>query len=319
MDDQVKKQINKAKQALLHNSQSDYIGEAISQLEHVIECGHFAKESNHSDEVIVASLFHDIGHYAENLPRPKMGNLGVLHHEWVGGKILRELGFNRKVCSLVRYHVEAKRYLSGKKNRYYENLSDASKGTLSFQGGPMSIDEIKSFENHPWFREIIQVRVNDEKSKLQDFHLPSIDSFDKHLINCLDSSLLELKSRTAFYIMGIEDYTNFNYQVLEEKLSSVINANDIDIILISSEAFKYIDCSNKVYHGLQEVTYIEPLLDTEINYYDKLIIDGLITNALNSMLSSYVFITDQRNGIYLNQYLLDKKINNLHIELLILQ
>ncbi len=61
-----------------------------------------------------------------------MGNLGVLKHEEIGAEVLKNIGFDDKVCELVKNHVNAKRYLVSKDPKYYENLSEASKGTLNY-------------------------------------------------------------------------------------------------------------------------------------------------------------------------------------------
>jgi predicted HD phosphohydrolase len=97
-----------------------------------------------------------------------------VNHEWIGAKLAYDMGFSEKVALLIGYHVDAKRYLAGKKASYYERLSPASKGTLAFQGGPMSDIEMSEFENHPYFKEILQVRINDEKGKEIDLKIPDL-------------------------------------------------------------------------------------------------------------------------------------------------
>src|SRR5262245_40111774 len=90
---------------------TDYIGEPVSQLEHALQCAYFAEHSGHSDEVVLASLFHDIGHFAVETPQFKMADLGIIYHEWIGAKLIYEMGFSQQVALLVGYHVDAKRYL----------------------------------------------------------------------------------------------------------------------------------------------------------------------------------------------------------------
>lgn len=156
---------------------TDYIGEAISQQEHSLQCAHFAKQLGHSSEVVIASLLHDIGHVALSTPQPQMAGLGVINHEWIGARLAIEAGLPRKVGMLIGYHVEAKRYLAYKKKAYYDKLSDASKGTLNFQGGPMSETEAKTFEPLPLFREALQVRTHDEKGKEVNLDCPDFASY----------------------------------------------------------------------------------------------------------------------------------------------
>ena len=40
----------------------DYIGEPVSQIEHMCQCAQLAKKEKYDDEVILAAFFHAIGH-----------------------------------------------------------------------------------------------------------------------------------------------------------------------------------------------------------------------------------------------------------------
>lgn len=170
----------------------DYIGEAISQYEHALQCAYFAEKLGHSRDVIIASLLHDIGHVALETPQPQMAELGVINHEWIGARLALDIGLSRKVADLIGYHVEAKRYLAAKKESYKNNLSEASRGTLKFQGGPMSQEEQSVFEALPYFKEILQVRTNDEKGKDTELQLPDFD----HFMLLIDEALKEKKRET---------------------------------------------------------------------------------------------------------------------------
>ncbi len=167
----------RALQFLSNSEKTDYIGESVSQLEHALQCAYFAEQLGHSEEVILASLFHDIGHFASLSAQHQMADLGVVNHEWIGAKLAYDVGFSAKVALLIGNHVNAKRYLSSKKPSYYERLSEASKRTLDFQGGPMSPDEMLVFESHPFFKEILQVRVNDEKGKDVSLNVPPLEHY----------------------------------------------------------------------------------------------------------------------------------------------
>ncbi|KTC86659.1 HD domain-containing protein [Legionella brunensis] len=173
--------INRAFSCLKSVKDTDYIGESVSQLEHALQAAYFAEQAGHSREVILASLFHDMGHFASDTQQFTMANLGVVNHEWIGAKLAYDLGFSAKVALLVGYHVEAKRYLAAKKSNYFDRLSEASKGTLAFQGGVMSFEEMHHFETHPYFKEILQVRVNDEKAKEIDLKVPELNYYRPHL------------------------------------------------------------------------------------------------------------------------------------------
>eukprot|EP01040_Poterioochromonas_malhamensis_P020401 gene20401-24338_t len=167
----------------------DYIGEPVSILEHSLQGGYFAlreiesTSSSHDEEFILAALFHDIGHALglEAQVEMKMDNCGIMHHEDIGGDFLHALGFSRRVCELVRNHVQAKRYLCYSKPEYYNGLSEASKTTLRFQGGPMGEEEGQAFEHHPLFHDILLLRKMDESAKVEaNVGLPDLPSLDDY-------------------------------------------------------------------------------------------------------------------------------------------
>lgn len=144
----------------------DYIGEPVSQLEHMSQAAELALELGFDDEVVVAAFFHDIGHLC--VPRTGANDLhgyGTVSHEKVGADYLREKGFPERVALLVENHVQAKRYLTARFPDYYNKLSDASKKTLAYQGGKMTDDEANRFERDPLFKEYVQMRRWDEKAK----------------------------------------------------------------------------------------------------------------------------------------------------------
>lgn len=152
----------------------DYIGEPVSQVEHMSQAAELAMEDGADDEVVLAAFFHDIGHICvmrntEN----DMGGYGVKSHEKIGADYLREKGFPEKVAALVEGHVQAKRYLTFLKPSYYQNLSEASKKTLEYQGGVMTPDEAKKFEKSPLFETMILMRRWDEMAKEMD--IPVMD------------------------------------------------------------------------------------------------------------------------------------------------
>ena len=152
---------------------SDYIGEAITQVDHAIQCAECAENdprlSIYDDYIkncmIVGALLHDIGHLV-GLDKGDMemqlhkttqhtrtnsgidgSSLGIVGHEGIGAHFLRECGMPYLVCELVESHVMAKRYLCSTNSNYYTTLSNASKETMVLQGGLMNSQEIKTFKS----------------------------------------------------------------------------------------------------------------------------------------------------------------------------
>ncbi len=151
---------------------SDYIGEPVSQIEHMSQAAELAMAEGFDDEVVLAAFFHDIGHIcaesAEN-----MGGFGVVSHERLGADYLRRAGFSERMARLVEHHVQAKRYLTLKEPGYYERLSEASRCTLEYQGGVMTAAEAEAFEQDPLCAVSLRMRQWDEQAK--DMGVPVID------------------------------------------------------------------------------------------------------------------------------------------------
>ena len=69
---------------------SMYGGEAVTQLEHALQCGALARANNASDELITASLLHDIGHLLHDLPDDASDHGIDDRHELLGETYLSE-------------------------------------------------------------------------------------------------------------------------------------------------------------------------------------------------------------------------------------
>ena len=103
-----------------------------------------------------------------------MNGYGNVDHEKLGADYLRERGFSERLASLVQSHVIAKRYLTYKYPDYYNQLSDASKATLEFQGGRMNEFEAREFESNPDAELFIRLRYWDDKAKEVNVPVPNI-------------------------------------------------------------------------------------------------------------------------------------------------
>lgn len=157
---------------------ADYIGEPMSQVEHMLQAAVLAEKEGYEEEVILAAFFHDIGHLVEYIqPAEKMESVGVMDHEKLGADFLQERGFSERLCQLVQSHVEAKRYLTAKYPGYYEKLSYASKQTLAHQGGRMTEEEVFQFESNPDHPLFIRLREWDDKAKETDVVMLPLEKY----------------------------------------------------------------------------------------------------------------------------------------------
>jgi 2-amino-1-hydroxyethylphosphonate dioxygenase (glycine-forming) len=148
-------------------------GEQITQNSHAVQASLIARARGCDNELILAAFLHDIGHLVplemENAQFETMGTFGMEAHDRWGEMFLREKGFSERIAATVKNHVAAKRYLCFADSDYYDQLSEASKETLRFQGGPMAAEEASAFENDPFFKDSILLRKIDEEAKEQDF------------------------------------------------------------------------------------------------------------------------------------------------------
>ncbi|MBO3272313.1 HDIG domain-containing protein [Hymenobacter defluvii] len=150
----------------------DYIGEPVSQLEHMWQAALLAEAEGYDDEVVLAAFFHDLGHLCAQQEQhtESMNGFGVVNHEKLGADYLRGCGFAERVARLVESHVLAKRYLTYRYPEYLRQLSPASQATLGFQGGPMTAAEAATFEQDADADIIIRMRQWDDQAKQE--HLP---------------------------------------------------------------------------------------------------------------------------------------------------
>lgn len=147
-----------------------FLGEAVSQREHALQCAWFAQQDNAPSHIVVAALLHDIGHlltYCESGTHPEDdGSSG--YHENVGAVFLAQ-HFAEEIVKPVRLHVAAKRYQVTTQKAYRESLSSASNQSLQLQGGLMDASTCHLFESSPWFTDALLLRKYDEMGKQIDF------------------------------------------------------------------------------------------------------------------------------------------------------
>ena len=151
--------------------------EVISQLEHAEQCAALAQQSGATDELIVASLLHDIGHLLEL--ESKSGNVNIDiddKHESTGTRYLAK-SFRTGVTAPIALHVAAKRYLCAVEPAYFGTLSEGSVKSLELQGGPMTDEEARRFEGLVGFDDAVSLRRWDEQGKILDFEVAPFSTY----------------------------------------------------------------------------------------------------------------------------------------------
>lgn len=154
----------------------EYLGEPVTMAQHMLQGATIAEQNGQSDEIIVATLLHDIGHFTSEFGSFRMDDTEDRFHEEAGAEVLEQF-FPSVVTDCVRYHVAAKRYLCATKPEYFKRLSEASVHSLNLQGGPMSAEEVTAFETNPNLEDIVAVRYLDDAGKRPDMDTPDFTHF----------------------------------------------------------------------------------------------------------------------------------------------
>jgi phosphonate degradation associated HDIG domain protein len=153
-----------------------YFGEDVTETEHALQCARLAEQSGADPELIAAALLHDIGHLLHGLPED-VAERGIDgRHEDAGASWLGR-HFGPAVVDPVRLHVAAKRYLCAVEPSYHAGLSEASRRSLTLQGGVMPSDEARRFEQEPHFRAAIAVRRWDDGAKVPNLEVPGLEHY----------------------------------------------------------------------------------------------------------------------------------------------
>jgi phosphonate degradation associated HDIG domain protein len=170
--------------------EEDYIGEPVSQLEHMSQMALLAETAGHDEEVVLAAFLHDIGHLVAFMGTyASMQGFGAMDHEDLGAHYLESKGFSDRLIRLVQSHVDAKRYLAHREPAYRERLSPASVRTLQFQGGVMTEEEAIVFEQDPHASLKIKFRRWDDEAKVRGGAMIGLDQMEAMLTRYLTNQL----------------------------------------------------------------------------------------------------------------------------------
>ncbi len=160
-----------------------YGREAVSQLEHALQCAAVAEAAGESKEMIIACLLHDLGHLVHNLGEQAADEGIDDRHEYRAIPYLRHL-FGENVTEPIRLHVDAKRYLCFADKDYWASLSVASKRSLELQGGIFSDQEAEAFITQPHAKEAVQLRIWDDHAKVPGQVTPNLAHFTQIMKAC---------------------------------------------------------------------------------------------------------------------------------------
>ncbi len=163
---------------LAERAQHQYGNEAVSQLEHALQCAQLAEEAGEAPATVVAALLHDLGHLlapaieSEAAGLPQQDDL----HQYRALPFLRGL-FPMAVLEPIRMHVDAKRYLCAVDPGYQAALSPASQHSLALQGGPYGAADAARFAMQPFAQEAIRLRRYDDQAKVPGQATPALQHY----------------------------------------------------------------------------------------------------------------------------------------------
>ncbi len=148
-----------------HQGATEYMGESVTMSQHMEQTAACAVADKAADDLVIAALLHDIGHFIGEHPIEALENGIDNNHEEVGANYLQK-HFPASISEPVRLHVPAKRYLCATDPDYLGRLSDASVNSLNVQGGPMDATEIERFEANPHHLAAVKLRRYDDDGKI---------------------------------------------------------------------------------------------------------------------------------------------------------
>ena len=157
---------------------NQYGNEAVSQLDHALQCAQLAEQAGETPETIVAALLHDLGHLlaagrdGRAIAAPDRDDL----HQYAALPLLRGL-LPDAVLEPIRLHVDAKRYLCATEPQYRDSLSPASRRSLGLQGGAYSEPQARAFIGHAFAEQAVRLRRYDDMAKVPRKATPPLAHF----------------------------------------------------------------------------------------------------------------------------------------------
>jgi phosphonate degradation associated HDIG domain protein len=160
-----------------------YGAEAVSQLEHALQCATLAQTAGEGPHMVSACLLHDLGHLLRERHDDPFEHGEDDAHEYLALPFLRSL-FDKAVLEPIRLHVMAKRYLCTVEPAYWDGLSPASRRSLEVQGGAFSPAEAQEFMDRPYAGEALRLRRWDDQAKVVGQATPGLAQFVDVLRAC---------------------------------------------------------------------------------------------------------------------------------------
>ena len=154
---------------------AQYGKEAVSQLQHALQCADLAEQAGASVALVAAALLHDLGHLLPTGTKNSAVGVDDLH-QYLAIPFLRSV-FPDAVLAPVGMHVDAKRYLCFADPHYHSTLSPASQRSLVLQGGPFTQEQAEVFIAMPFATDAVALRRWDDLAKDPNAITPGWDHY----------------------------------------------------------------------------------------------------------------------------------------------
>jgi phosphonate degradation associated HDIG domain protein len=143
---------------------AQYGSEAVSQLEHALQCAALAEGARAAPPLVAACFLHDLGHLVAQEPHDAQREVDDVHQH-LAIAFLRGT-FPEPVLRAIRLHVDAKRYLCHVQPGYWDALSPASQHSLQLQGGTFTAAQAARFIAQPQAPDAVALRLWDDLAKV---------------------------------------------------------------------------------------------------------------------------------------------------------
>ncbi len=151
--------------------------EGVTLEQHCLQTAALAAAEGASDELIIASLLHDIGHFLQAEARGNENYLaGDWDHDVVAADWLRPR-FGDAVANAVGHHVSAKRWLCAAEPAYFDALSAASIASLAAQGGTFTDAEAEAWKEQPGTDDAVRLRRWDDDGKIRGLTVQPLSAY----------------------------------------------------------------------------------------------------------------------------------------------
>ena len=157
-----------------------YGGEAVTQLEHALQCAALARLNGAGPALVTAALLHDYGHMVAGDEGAAERGVDLMHEDVAAGHLSR--WFGPDVTEPIRLHVAAKRYLCAVDEPYLATLSPASVASLKVQGGPFDDREVEEFRRGAFWQDAVNLRLWDDMAKVVGLVTPVLEAFRADMI-----------------------------------------------------------------------------------------------------------------------------------------